>query len=182
MRVLAIAALLASSGCVATVGGGGVGQVGGPLLAAVDMNGAPIAGAPVARQANAIEDMTFGQILNTYRATVNANPVTFDSRLNQAAQDYADILIANPGHFSHTGLDGSTVPERLRRAGYIASHFAENLAGNQSNEQGALAEWQNSPPHDAALKGATLQEFGLGMADNASNVTRWVLVLATEAP
>jgi uncharacterized protein YkwD len=183
MRILIAIGFMAMSGCIVTVGS--TNGSGGGLLD-------PGGGAPAVRQMNAIEDMSFATILNTYRATFNQQPVAFDARLNTAAQDYADVLAANLGHFStadpHVGPDGSTTLQRMQAAGYNARTFAENLAGNQSSEQGALLAWRNSPSHNRNMLNQRLdgtfgtqhEDFGLGLAEGANNQTRWVLLLGTD--
>jgi uncharacterized protein YkwD len=174
LRILVCLAVLPLAGCVVKAGDSALGA----LLDSPDGGGG-------VRQINAVEDMSFAEILNTYRASIGGNPVTFDSRLNQAAQDYADVLAANPGYLGsaadpHIGPDGSTTLSRIQATGYVPTAYAENLAGNQGNEQTALQAWIDSPSHDRNLRGGPLEEFGLGLAEASGGRTRWVLVLGTE--
>jgi uncharacterized protein YkwD len=166
MRVFSIIALIGLTAC----GGATIPIVAGP---------APLA--PLApRQPNAIEDMSFATILNTYRASLGSNPVTYDARLNTAAQDFADVLAANPNHFSHTGPNGSTLDQRVRATGYVPQALAENIAGGQPTEQSIVDDWKASTGHNANMLNRTVDEFGLGLATTGAGQTRWVLVLANE--
>jgi uncharacterized protein YkwD len=169
LNILAMASITATAGCVVAVpGGGGMG------LDAV--------------QVNAVEDMSFAQILNTYRATTSLGPVTYNAQLNQAAQDYADLLGANPGYIAqeiaagrdpHIGPDGSTTFQRIQASGYPGTSYGENLATRQSTEQEVLDDWIDSPSHRTVLQAAPLDEFGLGLNVNSVE-SNWVLVMGAQ--
>ncbi len=99
-------------------------------------------------------------------------PLVHSPALQAAAQAQADDLAAS-GSVGHVGADGSTLSERITRAGYTACFAAENVAQGQPDLRGVIAEWSNSPDHRANMVNPNASQFGFARADNA-----WVLVLA----
>lgn len=131
-------------------------------------------------------DATFGQMLNAVRARNGVAPVTYDSRLDAAAQVHADDMV-NRGYFAHDadgndrdGVETNMVGDRVTAQGYNWTAVGENLAGGQRTESAALTAWENSPAHDRMMNAPTLEEFGVAVA-GSGNGTRWVLVMGTEA-
>lgn len=123
-------------------------------------------------------DQSFGRILNNVRIGNGASAVTYDSRLDAAAQVHADDMV-NRDYFSHNSPEGDDVYDRIVAQGYQPIAWGENIAGRQTSEQAALEAWQNSPDHDRMMNAQSLEEFGLGVSGTGSD-TRWVLVMATE--
>jgi uncharacterized protein YkwD len=124
------------------------------------------------------EDANFASLLNGMRVASDLEPLTYDDRLNSAAQKHAQDMVDND-YFSHRSLDGRTVPERIEAEGYNARGWGENIAGGQQSDQQALDAWINSPPHNALLNASTLNDFALGVAGSGSKI-RWVLLMAAE--
>lgn len=127
---------------------------------------------------NPIEDASFGSILNSLRLDNGGTEVTYDARLEQAAQAHAEDMIARD-FFSHTNPDGETEKDRIIAAGYNPRSYGENLAGRTQTEADTLVVWIESPEHNRLLNADTVDEFGLGMAGDG-NDRRWVLVMASE--
>lgn len=123
-------------------------------------------------------DQSFGTILNNVRIGNGAQAVTYDRRLDAAAQAHADDMV-DRGYFSHTSPEDDDVEDRIISQGYTPVAWGENLAGGQQSEADALQAWENSPSHDAMMNADSLQEFGLGVSGSGRG-TRWVLVMATE--
>ncbi len=99
-------------------------------------------------------------------------PLIHNAALQGAAQSHADDL-ARTGGLSHTGSDGSTLTDRVARAGYTACLSAENIASGQADIRSTIADWMASPGHRANILNAQVTQFGFGQ----SGTTR-VLVLA----
>lgn len=125
-----------------------------------------------------VDDASFGNILNNLRIENGGSPVTYDSRLDEAAQGHADDMVAR-GFFSHTNPDGETEYDRIVATGYDPKSWGENIAGRQQSEADALVSWINSSEHNRLLNAGTVDEFGLGVA-GSGNGRRWVLVMAKE--
>lgn len=124
------------------------------------------------------QDQSFARILNNVRIGNGASAVTYDGRLDAAAQAHADDMVVR-GYFSHTSPEGDEVYDRIVLQGYKPTAWGENLAGGQQSEAAALLAWENSVAHDLMMNAESLEEFGLGVAGTGSNI-RWVLVMATE--
>lgn len=127
---------------------------------------------------NPVQDASFDSILNGLRIDNGGSSVTYNARLDQAAQAHADDMVARD-FFSHTNPDGETEFDRIVEAGYNPRSWGENIAQRQQTEAEALVAWINSPEHNRLLNAETVDEFGLGMA-GSGNDRRWVLVMASE--
>jgi len=78
------------------------------------------------------EDQTFGRILNNVRIGNGASAVTYDSRLDAAAQGHADDMV-DRGYFAHNSPEGDDVRDRILEQGYIPIAYGENLARGQQS-------------------------------------------------
>ncbi|SEW30163.1 Cysteine-rich secretory protein family protein [Cognatiyoonia koreensis] len=125
-----------------------------------------------------VEDASFGSILNGLRDSRGIPAVTYDARLDQAAQAHADDMVER-GFFSHVNPDGENEYDRIVATGYNPRSWGENLAGRQTSEADALVTWINSAEHNRLLNAETVNEYGLGVAGSGRG-TRWVLVMASE--
>ncbi|MFQ1702770.1 CAP domain-containing protein [Loktanella agnita] len=123
-------------------------------------------------------DPSFEAGLNGVRANVGANPVAYDVRLHRAAQLHANDMLEN-NYFSHTGLNGSSVSDRVRAQDYNWRALGENIAKGQQSEAAVLQAWQNSEGHRRNNENPSYEDFGLAKAGSGGN-TYWVLVLAAE--
>ncbi len=169
---------VATLGCVllAACGGSGGGSsitdVQDALFDAATFDSGPVQGADTGA-----DDTNFAGILNGLRLSRGHDTLSYDSRLDAAAQKYA-VEQASIAGLSHTGLNGSDVGDRIRAEGYNPRGWAENLAKGQQSQQQVLQAWIDSPGHNANLN-AGLEDFALGVAGSGSSLS-WVLVMATE--
>ena len=114
-----------------------------------------------------------GTLIAAQRAQAGVSlPVTQNPALQAAAQAHADDLAARTG-LSHTGRDGSTVMQRVRRAGYQACYVAENIARGQPDVPSVIRAWSNSPGHYQNMVNPSGRQFGFARSNDV-----WVLVLA----
>lgn len=127
-------------------------------------------------QANPTNDASFATLINAVRLDAGSAPVAYNAKLDSAAQGHAQDMFAND-YFSHDGLNGSDVGDRVTAAGYAWKYVAENIAQGQANENVAMNGWVKSAGHQANNINPVFEEFGLGRSGTGSN-TRWVLVLA----
>ena len=124
--------------------------------------------------------------VNRYRGEHGRGLVTLDKRLDAAALRHARAM-ADRDFFSHTGVDGSSMGQRLSQAGYIWRLVAENIAAGQKGPIDAVRTWIDSPGHrqNILMKGAT--HIGLAHVrrdPDPGSVTfkdYWVMVLAAPA-
>ncbi|MGB7318765.1 MAG: CAP domain-containing protein [Planktotalea sp.] len=109
--------------------------------------------------------------VNAFRAANGKAPLAADARLARAAQAHASDM-ARKGYFNHTGKDGSSVGDRVKRQGYGFCFVAENIAQGQSGATQALAGWQKSEGHRKNLLSGNAIHFGMAEANGY-----WVMVL-----
>jgi uncharacterized protein YkwD len=92
-----------------------------------------------------------------------ARPVSRSAVLGRAALLHAEDM-ARHNYFSHTGRDGSTPAERVRRVGYRFRATGENIAAGPSTPEAAVAGWIKSPGHCANLMNPAYSEMGVAYA------------------
>ncbi|MGH1578406.1 CAP domain-containing protein [Planktotalea sp.] len=110
--------------------------------------------------------------LNAFRVANGKAPLVADARLARAAQAHGDDMVAQ-GYFSHTGKDGSSVGDRVKRVGYGFCFVAENIAQGQKGALKALAGWQQSEGHRKNMLSPHAMHFGMAQSGDM-----WVMVLA----
>ncbi|GGO85171.1 hypothetical protein GCM10012280_18340 [Wenjunlia tyrosinilytica] len=111
------------------------------------------------------------QLVNKERATAGCRPVTLNSKLARAAQDYTDVM-ARSGVLSHTGPDGSTMTSRVEAAGYSWSALGENIAQGQKDAAAVMDAWMHSSGHRANILNCDFREIGVGV-NTASSGPWW---------
>ena len=129
---------------------------------------------PVAGHALDIQDLgpAARDRINATRADAGRAAVAVNSALTQAATAHARDL-ARSGAFSHSGSNGSSVADRVRRQGYGFCFVAENIAKGQGSLEQVLNGWLASPAHRRNILASQAREFGL--VRGPGNL--WVMVL-----
>lgn len=99
-------------------------------------------------------------------------PLIHSPALQAAAQAQADAL-RDANRVGQLGAGGSTLDDRLRRAGYTACASGENIANGTPDIRSTIARWMDSAPQRATILDPQVSQFGF-----ASSGETWVLVLA----
>ena len=81
---------------------------------------------------------------------------------------------------SHTGSDGSSPFDRMRKAGYSGSAMGENIARGYSTSESVVEAWMNSPGHRSNILNRAFQHLGVGMAGTGGG-RNWVQCLGSGA-
>lgn len=129
-------------------------------------------------------DVDFADLLNGLRLDNGLGIVSYDARLDRAAQKHAQDMVDN-NYFSHTSQDGRSHLDRIAAEGYNAVYAGENIAARQQTNEQVLDAWMQSPDGhrelilDESLPDQTAEDFALGVAGEGLN-TRWVLLMARE--
>lgn len=84
--------------------------------------------------------------INAERARAGLNKLAHSGQLAAAAAAHASDM-AGKGYFSHTGKDGSSVGQRVKRQGYTSCLTAENIAWGQKSATEVVAKWMQSKGH-----------------------------------
>lgn len=129
---------------------------------------------PMAGLAQEVQDLgpTARDWINATRADAGRGALAVNDKLTQAAAAHARDLAQSDG-FSHTGSNGSSVADRVRRQGYGFCFVAENIAKGQASLEQVLNGWLASPGHRRNILAKQAREVGL--VRGAGNL--WVMVL-----
>lgn len=92
--------------------------------------------------------------------------------LDNAAQRYAKVM-ADTGHFDHTGPDGRSPWDRFQAEGYVYTSARENIAYGQKNVDDVMTAWIDSPGHYLNLVAEDVADIGVGAYRNAEGVIYW---------
>ena len=119
-------------------------------------------------------------LINNKRADAGLKALKANRRLQKAAARHARDMVKHD-YFAHQRNGGPDLGERLDRAGWSGSHWAETIAygcGSSSSPKATLRGWLDSPPHRAIVLSGTYEAGGLGIGPEApcgSDGARWVL-------
>jgi uncharacterized protein YkwD len=104
-------------------------------------------------------------LINQERQNQGLAPYNLQSQLQTAARLHSTDMACND-FLDHTGSDGSSVRDRVRRQGYNWTWVGENIyaTGNTSSTapQQAFDWWMNSALHRANLLSPNYTDIGLG--------------------
>jgi uncharacterized protein YkwD len=113
---------------------------------------------------SADETETVVALVNQERAEAGCKPVTVDSRLTTAAQEHSQDQ-ADTGTMTHVGSDGSTLGQRITRAGYTWRKVGENVASGTTSPEYAMEMWMNSDAHRKNILNCAFKNIGVGVVD-----------------
>lgn len=103
--------------------------------------------------------------INAARAAHGLPPLAESAALAQAARDHAADLSRNEWLIEsrrwHEGSDGSSISDRLIRAGYRARQWREIVGWGWGGDGGRMMDWwMASPVHRDAILAADVTEVG----------------------
>jgi uncharacterized protein YkwD len=105
-------------------------------------------------------------LINQARADANIPTLTVNSIFTAAAQGHSADMACN-NFLGHTGSDGSSIYDRIRRAGYSGAGFTEIIA--IGTPQNAISQWRADAGHWDIVMNAGLTEIGVGYAYYSSS-------------
>lgn len=103
------------------------------------------------------------RIVNQERESHGIAPLCLNKELGKAAQDHSDDQ-QKCQKMSHTGCNGSSMGQRMRKAGYSFSFAGENVAWNQQTAQSVMRAWMNSPGHRRNILKSSFTNIGIGLS------------------
>ncbi len=115
------------------------------------------------------------ELTNAERAQQGLPALTYNERLERAAQAHAEDMAAH-SYFSHVNPEGQQYHDRILEAGYgnlsietcncktYWVSFGENLAEGYSDPAEVVRDWMNSPPHRKNILASEFNEIGVGIA------------------
>ena len=112
-------------------------------------------------------------LTNEIRAEHGLQPLIWNDSLARAARDHARDMRDNDMR-GHVGSDGSTVRERVERAGITnAGGWSENMAYGQRTPRAVVDAWMNSEGHRANILRAESTHLGVGFVEGVEG-SQWV--------
>lgn len=118
-----------------------------------------------------LEDPSGAQ-LNALRQSNGLPALSHSPTLEKVAQGHATDM-ARMQDMTHTGSDGSSIGDRIKRSGYNLRSGAENIAQTRRGLDGAMQIWINSPPHLSNMLMPDVKEYGIARSGNY-----WAMVVA----
>lgn len=116
--------------------------------------------------------------INAQRAAAGLPPLRPNAALDIAAQRHA-CEQAERRYFSHTGADGSSVVDRVTRAGFATCLTAENIAWGQRDAGVAMRSFMGSAGHRENILRPRVEQVGIGYAPaEFGRGPQWVQVFA----
>ncbi len=112
------------------------------------------------------------ELINAERAKVGAQPLAFNTYLNDSSEDHSAWMLATDT-FSHTGINGTSAWGRMQAAGYqftgswgagenIGYTSTGNPAGYVDELDSLHAAFMNSSGHRANILRSSFKEVGIG--------------------
>jgi len=137
----------------------------------------------VAPQASAAPDFReeVVALTNAERTKAGCGALARHEALDKAAQGHG-VDMAEKNYFSHTGQDGSSPFDRIKRAGYPdRTGQAENIAAGLTTPSAVVQGWMNSAGHKKNMLNCAYKSIGVGYAHNAGARYRhyWVQTFGT---
>ncbi len=143
------------------------------ILAPISMRGSSALAQTVGGVCADSEESAFLQLINVYRAENGLGPLALSYTLSVAADTHSMDMAANE-NFSHTGTDGSSFVDRLSAAGYPnPGGGGEIIFAGRSSSADAMAGWQSSPAHNAAMLDPNYTAIGIARANNPDSTWQW---------
>lgn len=116
------------------------------------------------------------RLTNAVRARSRLRSVSLSSRLGRAAGKQAEYLAGWDGRLTHVGRDGSSVGDRVRRAGYAHAHAVENVSKGRGGKE-VLDGWLGSPEGRLKIMDRRVRDMGVAVRQGKDGSLYWVQVL-----
>jgi uncharacterized protein YkwD len=94
-----------------------------------------------------------------------APPFEPHPQLQGAARAHSEDMARN-NYFDHTSLDGRTVDQRTKAAGFPGGFIGENIAAGRSEAAATVQQWMDSPGHCLNVMEPRYRFLGVGYAQN----------------
>ena len=115
------------------------------------------------------------RLTNRERKRKGIDKLSFNSKLQKAAQSNADDMDRTGRYLAHDSSDGRVLRDRVDAVDYDWSYISENAAVGQVSPKAVVQSWMNSPGHRANMLDPEIQEIGVGYAiDDVSGRPYWV--------
>ena len=113
--------------------------------------------------------------INLLRSQQGMQPLTLNPQLAAAAMAHSRDMSAQNRAW-HFGSDGSSPPDRVRRAGYVGTLIGEAISESYENDMATLNAWMASRDTRDIIMDPKASEFGIGWYQEPSGKIWWVLI------
>ncbi|KAG3233583.1 hypothetical protein PI124_g21350 [Phytophthora idaei] len=103
--------------------------------------------------------------VNQERAKQGVPALCMNKKLQAAAQRHSDDMAKN-NYMAHDGADGSTMSQRITKAGFEWDGCAENVAAGQEEVVSVMKGWVESPGHYENIMNRDYTMFGTAFSYN----------------
>ncbi len=117
---------------------------------------------------------------NRERKQEKLGPLKLSPKLCESAAIHARDM-AGHEKLDHTGSDGSTVVDRVKRVGYIYVRVGENIANGQKTVNQVMDTWMKSPGHRANIL-ADFTEMGAARVEDDEGMNYWCVNFGIPMP
>ena len=125
-------------------------------------------------------EMSVFELTNIERINHGVRPLIWHETLASAARAHSADLMRNDIR-GHTGSDGSTVRQRMERAGISnISGWSENISYGRRTPEAVVEGWMNSPGHRANILNAARTHLGVGFVQRPGGSTAQFLTYCTQ--
>ena len=115
------------------------------------------------------------RLTNRERRRKGIDKLSFNSKLQKAAQSHADDMDRTGRYLAHDSSDGRVLRNRIDAVDYDWSYISENAAAGQTSPKAVVQAWMNSPGHRANMLNPEIKDIGVGYAiDDFSGTPYWV--------
>ncbi len=114
---------------------------------------------------------TLLKLINAERVKAGVKKVASNSKLGLAATRHSTDMAAH-NFFSHTGSNGTSMTDRITKAGYKFSAAGETLyagGGSYKTPQACIQAWLNSSGHRSIILSSAYTQVGIGYKYNAKS-------------
>lgn len=113
-------------------------------------------------------------LVNEYRAQEGLKTLSWNSKLELAAQEKADDIFEK-GYFDHTSPDGTKVWSFILDSGYSYKFAGENLAADFNSVDEAFNAWLDSPTHLSNITSDKYTDYALFQKEGTLNGTNMIV-------
>jgi uncharacterized protein YkwD len=119
------------------------------------------------------EEQALLDLINDYRATAGAPPLTITQALTRAAT-WLSIDMSDKNYFDHTDLLGRDAFTRMKQCDVPVWYDAgENIIAGQTTAQQALTTWRESALHNANMLNPRFRRIGIARAYRQGSTYGW---------
>jgi len=116
------------------------------------------------------------QLTNQERINNGLQPLTYNEKLSQAAQEKANDMFSK-NYWAHYAPDGTTPWEFILSSGYRYEYAGENLAKDFMFSDGVVKAWMDSKTHRENILRPNYDEIGFAIVNGVLNGEETTLVV-----